>query len=349
MSEAYSPLETPTSEGGDVMTSPRLKMCFFTGAAGLVTATLTTYPADAQVTNQTPSVAPAADAVSEVIVTAQKRKERLQDVPITITAVNAKRMEQSGVQRVGDLSQVVPALRMDYSSAAAQPTIRGVGSSVAGGAVGSAVGIYIDGYFQPSLFTSDFDLLNVSSIQVLKGPQGTLFGRNTTAGAILVTTSDPSVSSKLIGNLSYASFNALDAQIYGTTGLSDKVAVDLAVLYRRGDGYLHNIVTGDDKAGRYENYSIRTGIKVDLDDAGRNSILLRYTHNDTNDPEFATLSVRHGMSIGKNRRWLRHRPLRSRLRGPEFLHDVSPRNVQRGHRFRRHSLACPLRAIRFTG
>jgi iron complex outermembrane receptor protein len=280
------------------MTSARLAICVLMRSTALAMATLIASPVYALATDETPSATPAANELTEIIVTAQKRSERLQDVPITITAVDSKRMEQSGVQKVGDLAQVVPALRMDYSSAAAQPSIRGVGSSVAGGATGSAVGIYVDGYYQPSLFSSDFDLLNVLSIQVLKGPQGTLFGRNTTAGAILVTTRDPSVDSRLMGQLSYARFDAIDGQVYGSTGLSDKVAVDFAALYRRGDGYLRNIVTGNDKAGGYEDNSFRTGIKVDLDDTGRNSIVLRYAHTNTDDPTYAALTVRDGLSIG---------------------------------------------------
>jgi iron complex outermembrane recepter protein len=234
--------------------------------------------------------------LKEIIVTAQRRSERLQDVPITITSLSAERLENAGVESVSQLAQVVPAFRVDYAGTYALPSIRGVGSSVAGVGTGSAVGIYIDGFYLASPLTTDFNFLNVSNIQVLKGPQGTLFGRNTTAGAVLVTTTEPSTTPEVFGRVSYGRYNSLETAAYGTMGFTGQIAGELAVLYGRGDGFERDIVTGSD-VGRYHNISVRPGLKIELNDDGTSSILLRFLHTDTNDPTFTLGSAYHDLSI----------------------------------------------------
>jgi iron complex outermembrane recepter protein len=244
-----------------------------------------------------PSAAGAA-GLTEVVVTAQRREEREHDVPMTITTATAAQLEKAGVETVGELSRVVPAFEMNYQGVYSQPTIRGVSTSVAGVATGSAVGIYVDGFFVPSPLTSDFDLLNVTSIQVLKGPQGTLFGRNTTAGAILVTTSEPSVNQRLDAKVSYGRYNEVESSFYGTTGVTDRAAVDIAASYRRGDGFIHNIVTGSDHDGEYDSFTVRTGFKYLFNDEGTDSVLFRFVHGKTIDPSLAAQTVYNGESIG---------------------------------------------------
>ncbi|HEV7445274.1 MAG TPA: TonB-dependent receptor [Steroidobacteraceae bacterium] len=222
------------------------------------------------------------DTVAEVVVTAQRRSELSRDVPISITSLSADALEQSGVQQLGDIAKLTPALRFDASGSFFQPTIRGVGTAVATSGGGPNVGIYVDGFFSSNSEVSDFQLMKVQSIQVLKGPQGTLFGRNTTGGAILVTTADPSTKPGAELKASYGSFNAVKLQGYGTFGLSEKIAMDVEGIYSRGDSFIRNIVTHDDKQGKYENWSVRTGLKAELTDSV--SVLLSYTHAHTDDP-----------------------------------------------------------------
>ncbi len=116
----------------------------------------------------------------EIIVTAQKRSERLQDVPISIQALSSLEIEQKGLTQVAQLPLSIPALRINYAGTNIQPSIRGIGSLVAGPGFYSNIPIYIDGYYVPSPGASDFDLISISSVNVLKGPQGTLFGFNAT-------------------------------------------------------------------------------------------------------------------------------------------------------------------------
>jgi iron complex outermembrane receptor protein len=224
----------------------------------------------------------AEDTVQEVVVTAQRRSELSRDVPISITSLSEDALQQSGVQQLGDIAKLTPGLRFDASGSFFQPTIRGVGTAVATSGGGPNVGIYVDGFFSSNSEVSDFQLMKVQNIQVLKGPQGTLFGRNTTGGAILVTTADPSTKPGAELKASYGSFNAVKLQGYGTTGVSEKIAMDVEGIYSRGDGFTRNIVTHNDKEGRYENWSVRTGLKAELTDSV--SVLLRYTHAHTDDP-----------------------------------------------------------------
>jgi iron complex outermembrane receptor protein len=241
---------------------------------------------------QTPE-APAQTApdglTSDIVVTAQKRSERLQDVPISITALSADTLKTAGAKQLSDIAAVTPGLQFQPSGSFSQPMIRGVGTSSIAPGFGSNVGIYVDGFLLPNPATTNFQLPNVTGIQVLKGPQGTLFGRNTTGGAILLTTADPSTKTSLQAQVSYASYNTVTMNGYGTTGLTDKIAADLSVQYERGDGFIRNIANGDNKAGNYNAFGLRAGLKFQLSD--QLSVLLRYSHNVTNNARL----VYHGV------------------------------------------------------
>lgn len=253
------------------------------GVLGTLPATALTDPADVRL-----SAAPPTDNqvstndLQTIYVTAQRRSEREQDVPITITTLSADRLKDAGITNLGDIATVTPALRFDAAGSFAQATIRGVGSAVVTSGAGTNVGIYVDGFYSPSPLTAQFELLNIDNIQVLKGPQGTLFGHNTTGGAILVTTSKPSSETKGVAAASYGNYNSQRYEGYFSTGLMDKLAVDVAGIFKKGDGYFHDIVTGSGTDGAYRNWTIRTGLKVDATDSI--SLLFRYEHTQTDDP-----------------------------------------------------------------
>jgi iron complex outermembrane receptor protein len=233
--------------------------------------------------------------LQEIIVTAQRRSERLVDVPITITNLSSEQLTQADVHDLSDIQTLTPALRFDYSGPYMQPTIRGVGSAVVTSGTAANVGTYVDGFLLVNQQTLDFQLLNVEGVQVLKGPQGTLFGQNTTGGAILVSTSKPSTTTSGTVDASYGSYNAQRYQEYFTTGVLENLAVDVAGIFSKGNGYVTDIVTGSDTDGAYQNWAVRTGIKFDPTD--KISVLFRYLHEDTNDPSSVMFSahVANGM------------------------------------------------------
>jgi iron complex outermembrane receptor protein len=232
-----------------------------------------------------PSAAQAQDdgAVNaDIVVTAQRRQEASRDVPISVTSISNAQMATANINQLSDTVKVTPALRFDSQGPAVQPTIRGVGTAVSTSGGGPNVGIYVDGFFQANTYVSDFQLMKVSSIQVLKGPQGTLFGRNTTGGAILVTTADPSTENAAEFRVRYGRFDTLRSQAYATFGITDRIAMDVEGVYSYSNGFQKNVLNGDDHVGRSRSWSVRTGIKADITDDV--SVLLRYTHSEVNDP-----------------------------------------------------------------
>ena len=209
-------------------------------------------PAAAQTAPSTPT----ASSVEEVVVTAQKRTESLVNVPIAIVAVSGAKLAKSGVNDMSDLAAVVPGLHIDDAGAFFQPSIRGVGTAIAGAGANANVATYVDGIYKPEALSNDFNFIDIDSVQVLKGPQGTLFGRNSTGGAIIVTTRTPSFMPQLEMRAGYGSFGTVNGALFASTGLSDKLAVSLALGGQHSDGWVKNIADGkqadksDDFAGR---------------------------------------------------------------------------------------------------
>ncbi|MDX2277883.1 MAG: TonB-dependent receptor [Hyphomonadaceae bacterium] len=218
---------------------------------------------------------------AEIVVTAQRREQRLVDVPIAITAVDAARLEDSQINRIADLPQMVTGLRIDSNGSYGQPSIRGVGNSIAGTGFSNNVAVYVDGFYQPTQNTTDSMFLNLEGIEVLKGPQGTLFGRNATGGAILMHLRGPSFDPTLQARASYSRFNTAEVAVYGSTGLTETLAADLSFASETSDGYVTNIATGNEEAGAYNNWSARISLLWQPMDAV--SFHLAYQHADQDD------------------------------------------------------------------
>lgn len=231
----------------------------------------------------------AAEETGEIIVNAQRRAQSLTDVPVAMTVVDTARLEESQLNRIGDLPQLVVGLRIDSNGAFGQPSIRGVGNSIAGTGFSNNVAIYLDGFYQPSQSTTDSMFLNLESVEVLKGPQGTLFGRNATGGAILMRLRDPSFDPTFEARASYARFNTREFALYGSTGLTDTLAVDLSYASEASDGFVTNIATGDDDAGQYNNWSARIGLLWDATDFL--SFKLAFQHADQDDARPYTFNI----------------------------------------------------------
>lgn len=201
--------------------------------------TAATQSQDAQVSADTEKL-----EIGEIVVTAQRRSENLQDVPISITAISGGDLAASGVNSAADLPLLAPSLSMAASGSYIQPRLRGVGTLGNGPGIENAVALYVDGVYiaQPIGGVSDFS--NIRSVEVINGPQGTLFGRNATGGLIQIRTMDPSPD--LGGNfaIGYANYDTVSASGYFTGG-SEIVAADFAFDFsHQSDGYAKNIFTG---------------------------------------------------------------------------------------------------------
>lgn len=224
---------------------------------------------------------PQTSSNSDIVVTAQKRAERLQDVPISVSAFNARQLDAQQINSTSDLAQMTPSLTMSEQSNVVLPFIRGVGSTaIIPGEVGS-ISTYIDGVFMPSPFGAIYELANIESVQVLKGPQGTLFGRNTAGGAILLNTEQPGFTWKGKLSAQYGNYGAYKVGAYVNGPLSDQVAISLLGSYEKDDGYLHDIIRNK-RTGELERGMARGSVLFRATDNLTFTLNADYTKNDDN-------------------------------------------------------------------
>jgi iron complex outermembrane recepter protein len=225
-------------------------------------------------------VANAAMQLEEIVVTAQKRSESMQDVPIAISAFSANELAKSGIKSYDDLGLVTPGLTSSRQVGAAVPYLRGVGAQSTSVGVESATAMYLDGVYVSGTVDGIMSLNNIERIEVLKGPQGTLFGRNTTGGVISVITKDPTFESQAHVSAGFGNYDMTSGGFYGSTGLSDNIAVDLSVVARRqNEGFGKNFVNGDE-VGFEEYTSVRTKLLWEITNDTTAKLSARWNEND---------------------------------------------------------------------
>jgi iron complex outermembrane recepter protein len=179
-------------------------------------------------------------SIETIVVTAQKREQSLQDVPIVVTAVSGQLLQDTGVKDIKDLTLLTPGLIVTSTSNETVTTarIRGVGTVGDNPGLESSVGVVIDGVYRPRNGVSFGDLGELERIEVLKGPQGTLFGKNTSAGVINVVTKKPTFDFGSDIELTAGDYGAMEAAGSINGGLSETVAARLYAAYRERDGLL---------------------------------------------------------------------------------------------------------------
>lgn len=188
-------------------------------------------------------------AIEEIVVTAQKRSENLQDVPVSVTALTSDTLAARGVNNVLALNNMAPGMRISANDAAANPKIyiRGVGLADFNPNASSGVGVYVDGVYIGSPLAQMAGFYDLAQVEVLRGPQGTLYGRNTNGGAINITTKRPTQTFTADASAEYATFNAVTAEAaVGGPIVADKLAFRVAGQWAQDDGYTYNRVTGND-------------------------------------------------------------------------------------------------------
>nr|WP_298931038.1 TonB-dependent receptor [uncultured Erythrobacter sp.] len=214
-------------------------------AAGLMACSSFTAPAFAQDGDQLE--APEQDD-SVIIVTATRRAQDVQDIPIAVTAVTPEQLDKQGVVNVQNITQVSPSFSTSNAQVASGSVvlrIRGVGTTSNNIGFESAVGIFVDGAYQsrPGIALSEF--VDIERVEVLRGPQGTLFGRNTSAGALNITTRGPDVTEfGGFANATYGNFDLINVQgAINAPLVEDTLAVRLTGAYRSRDGFV-DVVDG---------------------------------------------------------------------------------------------------------
>lgn len=215
---------------------------------GLSTAALT-LPATAMAQNN--SVSEQAQDRT-IVVTASKRETTLQETPIAVSVTSAEQIEQSQIRDLIDIQSLVPSLRVGQLQASASTNfiIRGFGNGANNAGIEPSVGVFIDGVYRSRSAAAISDLPNLLRVEVLRGPQSTLFGKNASAGIISVVTQEPQFEFGGSAELSYGNYDALVLKADVTGPLSDTVAVSLSGSYNRRDGYVEDINLGFDNNER---------------------------------------------------------------------------------------------------
>jgi iron complex outermembrane receptor protein len=223
-------------------------------AAALATAPL--------VAQNTPQSAPDDAGLEEIIVSARRRDENLQTIPVAVSVVDGELLDRSHTVNTQQLSQLVPALY--YNSANPRNTaytIRGLGSntlsiSAANDGIEPGVGFYVDQVYHGRPVTAAFDFTDIERVEVLRGPQGTLFGKNTTAGAIHIVSRLPTFEPEANAEVSYGENDFAQAKGSVSGPLGEKIAGRFSAQTTTRDGLLYNVVT-EEQANTLDNYAVR--------------------------------------------------------------------------------------------
>jgi iron complex outermembrane recepter protein len=231
----------------------------------------------------------AAQMLEEVVVTAQKRSESLQDVPISVSVLGGDKMDDAGIDKMEDLVGFVPNIHMTETGTSTQLRIRGIGTGNNQG-FEQSVGQYVDGiyYGRQQLIRAPF--MDLERVEVLRGPQPTLFGKNSIAGAVSYTTAKP--TDEFVGELAtsfeFEAADALETSVILSGPLTQQLSARLAVRYYEEDGYIDNLGTGNSSPEREEN-TVRGTL---LWDDGENlEVILKLEHGTFDSDGRATETV----------------------------------------------------------
>ena len=228
---------------------------------------------------QTPSQAPTTAAVADIIVTAQRRAESIQSVPVAVSALSADQLESSAIQDLRDLAGRIPSLVIDSVAAgpsAAAISIRGVSFEDIEKSFDPTVGIVVDGVFIGTNTGQLLDSFDLAGLEVLRGPQGTLFGRNTIGGVINVTRTKPTGNFGIKASLNYGSFNTKTGRfVINTPTIGGVLALKGFVYYDDTEGFYNN-PTLRRTAGKYETLS--GGVTAKITPATNVEALITYEH-----------------------------------------------------------------------
>ena len=271
------------------------------GSAGLLI-----FAAGAQAASQANDPAGDDFQIDEIIITAQKRAQSQQDVPIAVTAFSNNFIVENNVRTLEDLAAVAPGFvtTNTVGYGAAPLTIRGIGGANGGGNffADEPVAVYVDDAYIGRLSVSTADLLDLEAIEVLRGPQGTLYGRNSTAGAVLVRTKRPTDTVEGYVQASYASFDEFRAQgaVSGPL-IEDRVLARLAVGYSDRPGWGTNTVDGSDIGGS-EDLTVRGSIRLTPDENLTLDLIGDYSDREANPATLAVADISDPSAISPFRK-----------------------------------------------
>ena len=213
----------------------------------------------------------------EVVVTAMKRSQSISKVAASISALDEAALEERGISNLNDIQQQTPAVSFGVALGTAQVSVRGVGLTIATGAGEPGVAVHLDGVYEARPALSNLAQFDLKRVEVLRGPQGTLYGRNATGGAVNFISNTPTDEFEARIKLGYAEYNEAHAEAVVSGPLGDGVRGRLGVTYtNRGDGFLENIAPGQGDVDKIENFGARGKLSFDLSEAATLDLQLTY-------------------------------------------------------------------------
>lgn len=216
-------------------------------------------------------------ALEEIVVTAQRREQSMQDVPVAVSAVTATMAADLGIGDPQAMAQLVPGLTYNRQASGTMPFLRGIGTSSSFIGNEPSVAVFVDDVYINNGNAAVFEFNNIDMVEVLKGPQGTLFGRNATGGVVHVRTRNPDFETTGDVSVGYDDFDTITTQAYGSTGLTENIAANLAVYaVDQGEGWGKNVVTGEDVLTN-ESWGVRSKMLIEPDPS--TTVLLGATFN----------------------------------------------------------------------
>jgi iron complex outermembrane recepter protein len=223
-----------------------------------------------------PQDAEAADE-GEIIVTASKREQTLQDVPISVSVTSAQQVERAQINDLIDLQSVVPSLKVPQFQSATQTNfvIRGFGNGANNLGIESSVGVFIDGVYRSRSASAIADLPEIERVEVLRGPQSTLFGKNVSAGAISIITRKPQFKFGLKAEATAGNYGSIQGNLSATGPLSENIAVRLSGSFDTREGYFTNTNAGGEVNDR-NRYSGRLDILLEPSDTASFRLIADY-------------------------------------------------------------------------
>ena len=230
--------------------------------------------------------------LEELVVTAQKRAENLQDVPATVAAFTAERMEAQAITGSEEIQNLVPGLVITKSLSSGITYLRGVGQNTGALGVENSVATYVDGVYLVQPSAGLFSLSNIERVEVLKGPQGTLFGRNATGGVVHVITKDPVQERSVNFDIGYGNYDTISSHLYANTPITDTLAVNFAAFVEnRNEGYVRNIFTGKDT---YQEYNHGGQVKLRWQPSEATDVILNANYSYAKGYAGTTTTVAEG-------------------------------------------------------
>lgn len=238
-------------------------------------------PALAQATSTTNAASDDSLVLQEIVVTARKKAESLQDVPIAVTAIDGEALRAAALTDMSDLASRTPSFTFQQQNALEQELfIRGIGTVRLNSATADpSVGVFLDEVYIGRRGTATPPIYDLERVEVLRGPQGTLFGKNVVGGAISFITARPKETTEHFASVSVGNYGAIASQAYVTGALSDTVKARLSLYQNRHDGYAENIVNGQELED-LDSYAGRLSVQFDPNEDLSILVVADYSHDD---------------------------------------------------------------------